>query len=319
MDDDLLVKYLAGEATPAQKELVQEWVGMSEDNRIYLEQFKKIWDGSRNIDAARIGPDENAAFARLQNRIKNTQQAQMTEIKPVRRFNRLAVAASFVLLCAAGYFAISYFGRVTMVNLQSNNRVLTDTLPDGSVVTMNALSELSYPNKFKGDTRSVKLAGEAFFKITPDKAKPFIIDVNGVTVKVVGTSFNIKSRNDKTEVIVETGVVNVSRDKNSINLNPGERTVVLKSSNSFTRENIKGKLYSYYINRELVCDHTPLSQLVVALNDIYGARIVIAKQSLNQLPITTVFKDQSLNQVLAVITGTFPITVEHSNGRIILK
>jgi ferric-dicitrate binding protein FerR (iron transport regulator) len=240
-------------------------------------------------------------------------------VKPIHGFNRLAIAASLILVCTVSYFTLNYWSKVTTVNLQSNNKVLTDTLSDGSVITMNALSRLTYPDKFKGNTRTVGLEGEAFFKITPDKTKPFIINVNGVTVRVVGTSFNIKSRNGKTEVIVETGIVNVSRAKNSINLNPGEKTVVLKSDDNFNKQRIQGKLYSYYINNELVCDRTPLSELVAALNEIYGAHIVITKQSLNQLPITTVFKKQPLEQVLSVVTATFPITVEHKGSQIILK
>lgn len=318
MNDDLLVKYLVGEATPSEHQQVQEWIEAGEENRQYYEQFKKIWDGSINAISPR-NVDEDAAFARLQYRIKNTPAVPEGETRPIRRINWLAIAASLILVCAAGYFAANYFGRVSVINLQSNNRVLTDTLPDGSVITMNTLSQFSYPNRFKEATRTVSLQGEAFFKITPDKTKPFIIKVNGVTVRVVGTSFNIKSRNGKTEVIVATGIVNVSRDKNSINLNPGEKTVVLKSGDSFSKVNTRGNLYSYYVNKELVCDQTPLSELVAALNEVYGSHIIIANHALDKLPYTTVFKDQSLDQILSVVSETFKITVEHKGSKIILK
>jgi transmembrane sensor len=218
MDDDLLVKYLAGETAPAETAQVKDWLSAAEDNRLYFEQFKKIWDGSLDV-AGKPRADEDAAFTRLQNRIKSTPPATQPQavVKPMRRYNWLVAAAVAAVFTAVGYFASNYLGRVTLVNLQSNNSVRIDTLPDGSVVTLNAASKLSYTDKFNGDTRPVTLLGEAFFKITPNKAKPFIINVNGVTVKVVGTSFNVKSRNGKTEVIVETGIVNVSRDKNNIN------------------------------------------------------------------------------------------------------
>lgn len=318
MTDDLLVKHLLGEATIEEQEQVQAWCNAAEENRRYYDQFKKLWDQSLKIAGTRL-VDEDAAFIRLQNRINNNQATSKTQTRRLNRANWLAIAASVVLVCMLSYWGLNYFSRVTIINLQSNNKVLVDTLSDGSVVTMNALSQLSYPNRFSGDTRAVYLSGEAFFKITPDKTKPFIINVNGVTVRVVGTSFNVKSRNGKTEVIVETGIVNVNRDKNSISLKPGEKTVVLKSGNSLTKQSTRGKLYSYYINKELVCDSTPLSELVAALNEIYGAHIVIAKPSLNKLPITTVFKNQSLEQILLVVTGTFPITAVHKSNQIILK
>ena len=85
---------------------------------------------------------------------------------------------------------------------------------------------LSYPASFKGKTRSIKLKGEAFFNVAPDKEKPFIIDVNDVQVKVVGTSFNVRSYNGITEVIVETGIVQVTKAGETTELRAGERTTL---------------------------------------------------------------------------------------------
>lgn len=321
MNDDLLVKYLVGEATPDESAQVQQWISAAEQNRQYFDQFKKIWDESLLVGNSR-NVDEDAAFARLQNRIHSTaaQTAKIAVLRPVRPAYWLRIAAALLVFCTIGYFVVSYLNRpVAIINLQSKNRVLTDTLPDGSVVTMNRLSQIDYPKEFGSNNRTVTLKGEAFFKVTPDKTKPFIIKVNDVTVKVVGTSFNIKSREGKTEVIVETGIVNVSKHKNSINLRPGEKTEVTRGSNSFNKQIISGKLYSYYINKELVCNQTPLNELVHALNDIYGANILIARPSLKSMPITTVFKDQSLEQVLNVIAETFKISVTRKNNQIILK
>lgn len=319
MNDDLLVKYLVGEATPAESIQVEEWINASEENRVHYQQLKKIWDNSLPVAGTRE-VDADAAFNRLQNRIKSTEETQQAVIRPVNnKINWLAVAASFIVICAISYFGVSYLGKSATVNLQSNNRVLTDTLPDGSVITLNTLSKLSYPKNFKGATRAVNLDGEAFFKVTPDKAKPFIIKVNDVTVRVVGTSFNIKSRKGKTQVIVETGIVNVSKAKNNLNLNPGEKTEVLNGSSSFVKSKTNNKLYSYYINQMLICDQTPLNELVDALNEIYGAQIVIARPSLKKVPITTVFKAKSLEQVLEVVAVTLNITVEHRGSQIILR
>ena len=321
MNDDLLVKYLVGEATPNESAQVQQWINAAEQNRQYYNQFKKIWDESLLVGDSR-NIDEDAAFTRLQNRIHNIlpKAAEVVPFRPVRPAYWLRIAAALLVFCTIGYFVVSFLNRpVVIINLQSKNRVMTDTLPDGSVVTMNTLSHLAYPKEFGSNNRTVSLNGEAFFKVTPDETKPFIIKVNDVTIKVVGTSFNIKSRNGKTEVIVETGIVNVSKHKNSLNLNPGEKTEVHRGSNSLTKQNISGKLYSYYMNKELVCNQTPLNELVQALNDIYGVRIVIARPSLNKMPITTVFKDQSLEQVLTVIAETFKISVTRKNNQIILK
>jgi transmembrane sensor len=322
--NDLLVKYLAGEAALAEIVQVEEWLNADEANHLYYAQFKRIWDESLLV-AANSTVDEDAAYNRLQRRIKNSQEKSVTEeatITPIqkKRTNWLAIAASFIAICTLSYFAVSYFtGPPKMITLASNDKVLTDTLPDGSVITMNESSAINYPENFKGNIREVKLTGEAFFNVTPDKTKPFIIKVNDVTVRVVGTSFNIKSRGGKTEVIVETGIVNVKKAGNQINLKPGERTETDNSRDDLTKQNIKGKLYNYYASHELVCDQTPLTELVQALNSIYGANIVIGNKKIEDLPITTVFKDQSLSQVLMVVSETFKIKVERDGRKIVLK
>lgn len=321
INDDLLVKHLAGEATPAEAAEVEAWLAADIANTAHYAQLKRIWDESLAL-AAKSSVDEDAAYARLQNRIKNMPAAGDAQVVPLqtKKRNWLAMAASIIVLCTVGYFALNYLNDGSkVVTVASNNAVLPDTLSDGSVVTLNKSSVLSYPQKFSGSQRNVSLQGEAFFNVTPDKTKPFIIKVNDVTIRVVGTSFNIKSRDGKTEVIVATGIVSVARSRDSINLNPGEKTEVGSSKARLSKQSVKGKLYSYYVNHELVCDQTPLAELVPALNSIYGAHIVIENKALEQLPITTVFRDQSLEQVLMVVQETFKIKVERKNGQIILK
>ena len=319
MNDDLLVKYLVGEAAPEEIAQVKEWINANPENGQHYNQLKTIWDTSLEVAGTR-NIDEDAAYERLKNRIKNQTPREEATVKPMRTPNWVSIAASLIIICTVGYLTFNYFNnRITIVSVQSQNNVLTQTLPDGSVVTMNALSKLAYPKNFKGDSRQVRLSGEAFFKISPDKTKPFIIKVNDVTVRVVGTSFNIKSRNGKTEVVVETGVVNVSKAENSVNLIPGEKAEIVSGSPNFTKQSVYGKLYDYYITKQLICNQTPLSELVDALNGIYGQHIVIASPQLKRMAITTIFKDQSLDQILDVVAETFKISVEHKNGQIILK
>jgi transmembrane sensor len=325
IDDDLLVKYLAGEATPAEVILVEDWVAASDTNRKLFNDFKLIWDQSP-VTTRNINKDD--AFARLQNRLKNTApEPRKTVVRKLKTSHWIGLAASVVLICTVLWLTFNHVydnGSVSFVKIESKNKIRTQTLPDGSVITLNAHSFIVYPRRFTGKFRPVSLQGEAFFKVTPDKAKPFIIKVNDVTVRVVGTSFNIKSRNGKTEVIVETGIVKVSKKQNSVDLNPGERVIVNKGQGVLSKVINKGRLYNYYLTQQLVCDKTPLSEVVQTLNEIYGANIIIANKSLESLPITTTFKGQSVNEIINIITdtfntNTFKIKVEHKNQQIILR
>lgn len=319
MNDDLLVKYLVGETDADENAAVEFWLKADEKNLNYYNGFKKIWEDSLLIVAENKTIDEDAAWKRLQNRIHDKNVQVLTPKKPSIYW--LRIAASILLISTLGWLGYSYFENKsnTLIQIYASNSTLNDTLPDGTTVTLNKNSSLSYISKFKGKTRPVTLKGEAFFNVSPDKTKPFIITINDVTVQVVGTSFNVKNKNGKTTVDVETGIVKVSKNKDQVELRHGEKVVIADHKPELLKSTSKGRLYNYYRNKELVCDETPLQDLVEALNEIYDVNIIIKNPSLKEKPLTTVFKDQSLDEVLEVIQETFRIEIERKNNQIILE
>lgn len=206
------------------------------------------------------------------------------------------------------------------LTVYSGAESVTDTLPDGSVVTLNKRSSISYPDHFKGlKTRQIVLNGEAFFNVTPDKSKPFVITVNDVTITVVGTSFNVKSSEVKTEVIVETGLVEVAKKSEKVQVRPKERVTASKDKPGLSTGRNDDAFYTYYRTGRLVCDDTPLWKLVQKLNEVYAADIRIGNESIRNFPINTTFDQQPLAEILTVISGTFDITIQHKGEQIILK
>ncbi|HET7896861.1 MAG TPA: FecR domain-containing protein [Flavisolibacter sp.] len=314
--DDLLVKYLLGEAGPEETQAVESWAAESPEHHAYLNQFRLVWETSKQL-APVLAADENAAWKRLKARMGKKEV-------PVRTIFHstgwLRIAALFVIV--AGAALIFYLGNqekpVQEILAKATNQTLVDTLSDGSVVTLNKHSSLSYPNRFEGKQRDVVLKGEAFFSVTPNKDKPFFIRVNDVTVKVVGTSFNIRSNNGTTEVMVETGVVDVIRKNKVLRLKPKEKAVVQKDSAMYKTADTE-QLYNYYRTHEFVCDNTPLWKLVAVLNEAYDAHIVIGRDALRSLPLTTTFNNESLDRILEIIRATFDITVIRQNDKIILQ
>lgn len=316
--DDLLVKYLAGEATPEEKLQAEQWINANEANRKYYGDLNRIWQESGHI-AGEGKVNEDAAWMRLQNRINKTDVEQQVRKKPQPNIQWFKIAASILIVGIVSYWVYNRFYDAHIIDKASGNRVLTENLSDGSIITLNSNSQLSYPAHFTGDDRPVKLTGEAFFKIAPDKTKPFIISVKGATITVVGTSFDVKNRKGETEVIVATGIVKVKAHGREIQLYPGEKVMVTETGTELVKQQNKGSLYNYYITGALICDQTPLYQLVDKLNEIYKVDIEIANDKLRNLPITTTFKDQSLDEILKVITETFNIRAEYQGGRLLLK
>jgi len=313
------MKHLLGEASPEEEQAVIEWMKESETHQEYYNQFKKIWDQSKAL-ASGSRVDVNKAWERFQNRIAVHDEPAKV-IKP--RFSWLRVAASIILIAGLGVTLFMLVNKNTVPKemvAQTGQNVLIDTLSDGSVITLNKRSTVTYPSKFKGSTRAIALKGEAFFNVAPDKKKPFIISVNDVQVTVVGTSFNIKSENGNTEVVVETGIVRVTRAGKTVELNAGEKIVMDANDSIASKEAVSDKLYNYYRSKEFVCDETPLWKLVQVLNEAYDANIIIGRKELNDKKITTIFYNESLEKILEIIHLTFDITVvKKEDGQIILQ
>ncbi|HEY0066102.1 MAG TPA: FecR domain-containing protein [Flavisolibacter sp.] len=313
---ELLVKYLLGEASPGERAEVEQWLDGGEDRRRLLSQLRLLLEESGRLKAPE--PDEEQAWQRFRQRIA---EPRIPAKKKQPFLTPLRIAAVFILL--AGIALWVYFSQqdkpAQTLAVQSHGRVLTDTLPDGSMVTLNRNSSLSYKAKFKGDTRSVALKGEAFFDVRPDKSKPFVVQVNDVTVRVVGTSFNIKAEGGKTEVIVETGIVQVTRGGKTIELRPKQKVRLEAQDTMLVKEEVKDELHNYYHSREFVCDNTPLWKLVEVLNEAYDVRIEIGRNGLKNLPLTATFNNESLDNILNVISATFDIKVERQDDRIILR
>jgi transmembrane sensor len=316
--DDLLVKYMLGEATEEERQLVEAWMNSSDTNKKQFEDFKIIWEESKRLTTVST-LDEDEAWKRFKNR--TSQPKQHALVRPIRPTNWLRIAALFIIVIGAGYFGYKLFSEKPVQNIvvASHQTTLTDTLPDGSIVTLNKNSSLDYPSRFKNDTRTIALKGEAFFDVTPNKQKPFIIHVNDVTIKVVGTSFNVRSVNGITEVIVETGIVQVSRKNKTVELRPKEKIKISTQDSSMVKDKEEEKLYNYYRSKEFVCDGTPLWKLVKVLNEAYDTNIVIENPKLRSLPLDTTFDNESLDRILEIISATFDIKVFKEKDRIILR
>ena len=288
-------------------------------HQVYFDQLKQIWEKSRET-AVVSTVNEAEAWNRFRSRI----QAGSAAPAPVRRMRPhwLQVAAAVIILMllgVAGYWMFNGQQPAREMVVQATQQVLNDTLPDGSIVTLNKQSSLTYPSEFSSGQRNISLHGEAFFRVTPNKRKPFVVSVNDVNITVLGTAFNVKSVNGTTEVIVESGRVSVTRGDETVELGANERIITGEAGNSLQKETSKDQLYNYYRTKEFVCDDTPLWKLVQVLNEAYGANIVIGNPAIRDMKLNASFYNESLDQVLEVISLTFNINVTRTANQVVLQ
>jgi ferric-dicitrate binding protein FerR (iron transport regulator) len=322
--DRLLVKRLLGEATEEERLQAERWCAQSPGNERYAEDFQRIWEESAKLLPGGDGRvDENAAWERFRRGpLASANSPAPGFVVPIRSrkayLSWAAVAASLVLLIGAG---VLFFmpQRETLLSLKTQAGVLHDTLPDGSEVTLNMYSILTYPEQFRGNTREVRLQGEGFFHIAPDARHPFRVSVNGLTVLVLGTSFNVRTTGGETEVIVETGQVEVERGTQTAKINPGERVVASDSRPGLEKTTENDALYQYYRTKQFVCRATPLRELARVLEEAYNVPIVIKGKGVGELPLTATFRDESLDSLLGVVATSLGLTMTRNEKEIILQ
>lgn len=318
--DDLLISYLIGETSVEETKNIDEWLQLNLANKRYLEQLQLIWEISNKI---KFNPsiDASASLIRLKQKIAKKNNAELTtQIKRHSKKPILYKIAAAILLTVIGTWLYSNFFNPNQIRFTTADFVKIDTLFDGSIVTANRYTSLKYPKNFKENERYIILTeGEAFFDIKPNNAQPLIIRAGSATIKVLGTSFNVKNKNKHVEVIVETGAVLISKYGRSLKLTKGERIQLAQEDQPLIKDHNPDLLYTYYRNKKFIAENTPLRRIVEVLNEAYDSHIIIQNKRLENLPLNTTFKNESLDEILEIISRTFNIIVEKKENKIILK
>lgn len=156
------------------------------------------------------------------------EEIELSDFRPAKRWRYLrlsGIAASLLILLGLFYYlwgTQATWGQKELVYKTGFGERLEVKLDDGSVVTLNANSTLRWTEDWsKAKGRQAALEGEAFFKIKKQNGIPFTVHTNDVAVEVLGTSFNVDSREEKTKVYLDEGRVNLKL--NETNNNPGGR------------------------------------------------------------------------------------------------
>lgn len=311
MNKELLEKYIIGETNEEEHKIVQQWLEQNTCNHAEFLKMKKMWDSlPKALDVPEVDVDQAWANFKTARANRSTTSVEVLDHKTVKIGWNWWAAAGIVLICSFGFYFFDKSHRVEQ-NLYSTSSVLNNTLPDGSVVTLNKNSKLMYSSTWMNKERHVKLEqGEVFFQVFKDKVHPFVIASGNSKITVLGTSFNVRRHADATEVIVATGLVKVSYNNKEVYLHPKEMiTVNDKDTTTATVKEIPDQFYKYYVDREFIFENTSLERVVELLNKAYDQKIIIDLATDKKLLLTATFKQNSLNDILKVIADTFKTKV----------
>ncbi len=164
-----------------------------------------------------------------------------------------------------------------------SGETITLNLSDGTSITLNAGSRLDYPSHFNGDTRSVRLQGEALFKVSKDKAHPFIVLTDKMTTRVLGTIFNIKAyAGQRATVVLVEGSIEISSGSLTKKLRPGERAAVGNDGN-IVMDRVNAEETTAWSDNQFYFDDQRLEDIMDDLGRWYNLMVVYKADSLKDL------------------------------------
>jgi hypothetical protein len=193
------------------------------------------------------------------------------------------------------------------------------TLADGTHIVLNSGSKLLYPSGFDKKTREVYLVGEAFFEVAHNAAQPFIVNVHGFKIRVLGTSFNVSSYNEDASIQAVLVTGKISAGKNALfakttELNPGERLVYNKSNEETTTDKVDIDLYASWVNGYLLFENEPTPFVFRKLERYYNQKIIVG-EGLEKITFSGKLDlKENLNDVLESIAFASKVKITQQNG-----
>jgi len=300
---ELLRKHFNKETSSEEEILVCAFI---QENPREYQLLKHLWWSNAKVEIKNF--DSNEAWANI------VTKANHRKTKTISLFTRIRRVAAIAILLIAGAFTIYLIAKSTLTNelmVITNQTVKGEKiiLNDGSVVWLNKNAKLFYPHEFKGKTREVKLEGEAFFEVTKNPKKPFIVETSFSTVTVLGTTFNINTDSLQTDVSVSTGKVNVKStySETSVCLLPNEMAVATKSG--LLKSQITNPNYLSWKTGVFLFEDTPLRDVVNDLNTFYNKSIVLNTRNQEQL-FSAHFDNARLEDIIEILEITLSLNIQ---------
>lgn len=280
-----------------------------EDSQKTGDKWKEIKEmgSQKEIDVEKAW---RSVSSRIQQAELNKESGNARKILMRHTFVRIAAVALILVSLGTGAFYVvnsGAFSKKIAYSTGNDQKNLFIELSDGSRIFLNRNSELTYRGDFGRNSRNVKLRGEAFFYIAADASRPFIIDAGNAIVKVLGTSFNVITSNEdsEVEVFVKTGKVLLSGSDNSqsIELNPG----YIGKINSAKTEKIVNKDANYlsWNTGLLIYNGQTLDVVFKDLKRVYNMNIVADDISILENRWTSPIDNQNQETIIRLICVSF--------------
>ncbi len=329
----VLRKYKQGLCSPEEEKLINDW-------------YDSI---GKDIEFNFLGEDAKVLEEQYWNNIND--HIQKTKKKPLGRivpFFSWKYASAAAVILAVGSFVYLFSGRPINSDIFSKSSALEQglreiintsevpkeiALQDGSRITLQQGSKISYTEPFNSSQREIYLEGEAFFDVAKDPAHPFLVYTNEVTTKVLGTSFLVRANKNEREIVVtvKTGRVMVyaqsskadkksSEDLQEVVLKPNQQVVYNRRNESVEKKLVeKPEIILAQPTFKMNYNNAPVADIFEALEESYGVDIQFDTEALSACTLTTDLSEEGLYERIEIICNALGATYSSIGTAIVIQ
>lgn len=317
--DKQIEEVLAGIATPEDAKLVAEWF-TTEEGSDYLEAAMTRDSELIKNEVADLYVNHDIPSRQMLEQIRKN-----IRVKKLKRICFRVAAVLIPVLFIIGFY-IQLNSKVDLFGTSEYEEVVVGKgeriqimFQDGTRVYINSDSKLKYPKKFALNTREVFLEGEAYFVVAKNKNRPFIVNLNGPVIQVVGTSFNVQDYPENKDIVVclDEGSINLTLPtEKKYPVRPGERLIYNKESNECTISRMEDMhRLSMWKQNVIVFKDTPLPEVIKVLNRWYDVDFRIEDERALTYVYTLTSDNTLLEKVLMDLEKIAPVKFDYNEDK----
>lgn len=313
---ELLPAYFEGSLSEPEKGSVESWKNLSQENEAIFNQMEKVWRSLQLLsEMKRYNPQKALQQVNQKLNQKNDQRWWFI-------WQRVAAILFVPLLIAAVWLSLRKTEPQNLVAIAPVWHTYTTPpgvkarfyLPDSTLVWLNSSSSISYPSQFDTDIRNVNVTGEIFFDVKHQPEQPFIVGMDNIHVRVLGTRFNVINyeREDRTEVILQSGKVELcsgtTQNLTSLSeLRTNELATYSKVTKSVHIKQVNAEKYTAWTRGRLIFQDDPMDEVVRKLNRWFNVEIEVVDPEILEYVYTATFQDETIDQILELLSISAPI------------
>lgn len=315
INEELKARFLAGECTEEELIALRDILKNSPEEKQKLFKEEKLSDEFK----AQFMPRTQLMLAeqRMQAKIREMKAEQQAE-HHAHIIGMWRRAAAIAVVCVLDGLAWFYLQHNPISNMQmqvvmaSADNDTTVTLPDGTKVWLNKLASIKYPKEFDGSDRKVEIDGEGYFEVTKNPHKPFIVESDVMSVKVLGTVFNfhVDKAHQQASVSLLEGKVRVegNHDEGMIVLKPGQKACVDARLGSMTVSETDVYKNAMWHEHKTFFNNASVNEIAKMLENIYDVQVVVDPTINQDNTYSGVIKEkETIDSVLDLLQNTLPI------------